>query len=82
MLDYYADAANTINFYSCNQKRIIDSILTLSKLGSHPLKVTPLFVQPVVVVEKVLKMFESGLASRYILLEFRVEQSYHRHGVD
>lgn len=82
VLDCCADAANTINFCSSHQKRIVDDILTLSKLDSHLLMVTPLSVQPVVVVEKVLKMFESKLVSRDILLEFRVEQSYREHGVD
>ncbi|PKS12843.1 hypothetical protein jhhlp_001055 [Lomentospora prolificans] len=82
LLDCCADAANTISFCASHQKRIVDDILTLSKLDSQLLMVTPVSVQPVAVVEKVLKMFETELASRDILLEFRVEQSYCDHGID
>lgn len=82
VLDCCADAANTINFCSGHQKRIVDDILTLSKLDSQLLMVTPVSVQPVVVVEKVLKMFETELTSRDILLEFRVEQPYREYGID
>ncbi|CAI4218611.1 unnamed protein product [Parascedosporium putredinis] len=82
LLDCCADAANTISFCASHQKRIVDDILTLSKLDSQLLMVTPVSVQPVAVVEKVLKMFETELASRDILLEFRVEQPYRDQGID
>ncbi|KEZ46024.1 Uncharacterized protein SAPIO_CDS1433 [Scedosporium apiospermum] len=82
LLDCCADAANTISFCASHQKRIVDDILTLSKLDSQLLMVTPVSVQPVAVVERVLKMFETELASRDILLEFRVEQPYRDYGID
>ncbi|SPO02214.1 related to sensory transduction histidine kinase, partial [Cephalotrichum gorgonifer] len=82
MLDCCADAANTISFCANHQKRIVDDILTLSKLDSQLLMVTPVLVQPVAVVETVLKMFQTELASRDILVEFCVEQPYLDYGID
>jgi CheY-like chemotaxis protein len=60
----------------------VDDILTLSKLDSKLLLVTPVDAQPVVVVEKVLKMFEPELRSSDIKGEFRIERSYLDMGLD
>ena len=76
LLDSCVEAANTISLCASHQKRIVDDILTLSKLDSKLLLVTPVDVQPVTVVQNVLRMFESELASNDITGEFRIEQSY------
>lgn len=76
LLDSCVEASNTISLCANHQKRIVDDILTLSKLDSKLLLVTPADVQPVVVVEEVLKMFEPELRSNGIRGEFRIEQSY------
>ncbi|KAB5578565.1 hypothetical protein GE09DRAFT_555671 [Coniochaeta sp. 2T2.1] len=82
LLDGCVEASNTISLCANHQKRIVDDILTLSKLDSKLLLVTPVDVQPVVVVEKVLKMFEPELRSNDIRGEFRIEQSYLDLGLD
>ncbi|RKU44637.1 hypothetical protein DL546_007499 [Coniochaeta pulveracea] len=76
LLDSCVEAANTISLCANHQKRIVDDILTLSKLDSQLLLVTPVDVQPVQVVERALRMFEAELRSHDIKGEFYVEQSY------
>jgi signal transduction histidine kinase len=46
----------TIIACSVHQKRIVDDILTLSKLDSRLLLITPVKVQPVSVIKESLKM--------------------------
>lgn len=58
------------------QKRIIDDILSLSKLDAALLVVTPVAVQPIAVVQRALKMFEGELESNDIAMEFRMDKSY------
>lgn len=52
------------------------TVLTLSKLDSALLLVTPVDVQPVAVVQRALKMFEGELDTNDISLAFQVESSY------
>lgn len=66
MLDCRADTATTVNFCSGHKNCIMDDILALSKLDSHFLVVTSVSGA---VAERILKIFESELASRDILLE-------------
>lgn len=75
-LDNCIEAANTISLCANHQKRIVDDILTLSKLDSQLLLVTPVDTQPVVVVENVFRMFESELKSNDITGEFQIDKSY------
>jgi len=58
MLTAFLDAANTISLFAGHQMRIVDDIVTLSKLDSGLISVTPVDVQPLVVVEQVVKMFQ------------------------
>ena len=81
LLENCLDAANTINLCASHQKRIVDDILTLSKLDSNLLAVTPVDEQPVRVVQRALKMFESELTAHDIEFEFCVDQSFERHGI-
>lgn len=82
LIDSCMEAANTISLCASHQKRIVDDILTLSKLDSNLLLVTPVDVQPVRVVQNVIKMFESELGSHNIKGIFQIEQSYRDLGVD
>ncbi|RDA92890.1 hypothetical protein CP533_3880 [Ophiocordyceps camponoti-saundersi (nom. inval.)] len=81
-LEACLDAANTINLCASHQKRIVDDILTLSKLDSNLLAVTPVDEQPVTAVQRALKMFESELQAHDIELELSVDDSFERHGVE
>ena len=65
-----------------HQGRIINDVLTLSKLDSAMLQVSPTPTQPPVVVKGALKMFEGELASHDIKLEFSFEESYERFEID
>ncbi|KAI0160631.1 hypothetical protein GGR57DRAFT_388932 [Xylariaceae sp. FL1272] len=76
------EAANTITLCASHQKRIVDDILTLSKLDSQLLLVTPVDVQPVSVVKRVLKMFEGELSTNGIEMKFQVKNRYIDMGID
>ncbi|KAI0204626.1 histidine kinase [Astrocystis sublimbata] len=76
------EAANTITLCASHQKRIVDDILTLSKLDSQLLLVTPVDVQPLAVVQRVLKMFEGELNTNGIEMKFQVKNRYIDMGVD
>jgi signal transduction histidine kinase len=60
----------------------VDDVLTLSKLDSALLMVTPVDVQPLAVVQRALKMFEGELQNADIQLKFVVDKSYRDQGVD
>ncbi|KAK0118177.1 hypothetical protein ONS95_012482 [Cadophora gregata] len=75
-LENSIDASQTIALCAQHQKRIVDDILTLSKLDSALLVVTPVSVQPVAVVQRALKMFEGELDTNDIAMEFMMETSY------
>ncbi|KAG6036935.1 hypothetical protein E4U41_005408 [Claviceps citrina] len=81
LLDGCLDAANTINLCASHQKRIVNDILTLSKLDSHLLAVTPGDEQPVKVVQSALKMFEPELVAHDIEFECKVDESFERYGI-
>ena len=60
----------------------MDDILTLSKLDSQLLLVTPVDAQPLTVAQRALKMHEGELQTVDIQLKFVVEDSYKNLGVD
>ncbi|EHL01827.1 putative Hybrid signal transduction histidine kinase K [Glarea lozoyensis 74030] len=81
-IDSIADASSTILLCAQHQKRIIDDILTLSKLDADLLFIAPIEAQPVAVVRDALKMFEGELHKADLTLRFIVEESYTRLSVD
>lgn len=52
------DAAQTILLCASHQKRVVDDILTMSKLDSTRLMITPVDVMPEALVQEAMKMFE------------------------
>jgi len=76
LLSSCLDAAQIINLCSQHQKRIVDDILTLSKLDSQLLLVTPIDAQPLTIVQRALKMHEGELHAADIQMKFVVDQSY------
>ena len=76
------DAAQIINLCSQHQKRIVDDILTLSKLDSKLLLVTPVDAQPLTVVQRALKMHEGELQAADIQMRFQVRESWKAMGLD
>lgn len=82
ILDNCIEAAATVSLCAGHQKRIVDDVLTLSKLDSKMLLVTPVDVKPVDVVQQVMKMFEPELNSNEITAEFKIQQSFRDLNVD
>jgi signal transduction histidine kinase len=76
------EAIQTILTCSMHQKRIIDDILTLSKLDSRLLLITPIQVQPVSVVQEALKMFEVQAQNADVSLSYEKDESLVRNNVD
>ena len=56
--------------------------MTLSKLDSALLLVTPVDVQPVTVVQRALRMFEGEMQTADISMEFKVDDSFNELRVD
>ena len=75
LLDNAVDSAQTIALCASHQKRIVDDILTLSKLDSALLLVTPTDVMPVSVAQRALKMFDGEVQTADITLELKVDAS-------
>ncbi|KAI9837003.1 MAG: hypothetical protein M1819_000652 [Sarea resinae] len=76
LLESNIDAAQTISLCAQHQKRIIDDVLTLSKLDSSLLLVTPTDIQPISVVQRALKMFQGEFQSADIQLKFVVGDTF------
>ncbi|EXJ77748.1 hypothetical protein A1O3_09977 [Capronia epimyces CBS 606.96] len=74
--------AKTILLCAAHQKRIIDDVLTLSKLDSQLLSITPVVVQPQGVVESALTMFRAEFDRNAISVENIVDEMYTQCGVD
>ncbi|KAF2665644.1 hypothetical protein BT63DRAFT_391916 [Microthyrium microscopicum] len=70
------DASRTIVYCGRHQKRIIDDVLTLSKLDSNLLSITPVETQPLHVVEEVLKVFDTEIRASNIKTQTKLADSY------
>ena len=71
------DAAQTITLCAQHQKCIVDDILTLSKLDSSLLVITPDRVHPPTLIGKALKMYDAELERAGIEARLEIQQSYH-----
>ncbi|KAH6611876.1 hypothetical protein C7974DRAFT_476635 [Boeremia exigua] len=70
------ESLQTIVSCSLHQKRVIDDVLTLSKLDSSLILITPVRVQSAVVVSEALKMFDVECSQMEIQLEFRQDATF------
>ncbi|KFA72821.1 hypothetical protein S40288_09508 [Stachybotrys chartarum IBT 40288] len=75
-LDDCLDAARTISYCGRHQKRIIDDVLTLSKLDSNLLSISPIETRPLDVVEEVLKVFDTEIRASSISAKTELAKSY------
>jgi signal transduction histidine kinase len=64
------DSLNTIISCSLHQKRVVDDILTLSKMDSNLMTISPIRVEPVNVVSEAIRMFELECQKDDIDLQF------------
>lgn len=65
-----------------HQKRIIDDVLTISKLDSNMLSISPIPVRPTSAVTQALRMFQSELQRSDVALDYTVGPSYEAHKVE
>lgn len=82
LLDQTLDSAQTIAQCAQHMRHIVDDILTISKLDSGLLVITPVDTQPESVVKHAVKMFESEAKAAGVNLSFVVDHSYHELEVD
>jgi signal transduction histidine kinase len=61
-----------------HQKRVIDDVLTLSKMDSNLILITPMRVQPAVVVSDAVKMFEVECQQADITLSFKIDETFYQ----
>jgi PAS domain S-box-containing protein len=81
LIDSCIENAEIIVTCAQHQKRIVDDILTMSKLDSQLLAITPITVDTIDVVQEALKMFEVEARRVDIDLGMIVDQSYHDLGM-
>lgn len=72
------EAAETISYCGQHQKRIIDDILTLSKLDSDLLNITPVVANPANVAREALKIFEAQFRALGVTSQLNLSQEYKR----
>ena len=71
------DSAQTIMLCAQHQKRIVDDIITLSKLDANLLLISPDRISAPILLEKTFKMYEAELARSFITASVILENSYH-----
>ncbi|KAL1869350.1 hypothetical protein Daus18300_005562 [Diaporthe australafricana] len=81
-LEACLESAQTISLCVQHQKSIVDDILTISKLDSNLLLITPVVTQPKQILSRAIKMFESELQAKDIKAKVETISSYTDLGVD
>lgn len=81
-IESHLESADIIMACALHQKRIIDDVLTLSKLDAELVHICPVPVQPAQAVRQALKMFDGELQKSDIELDFAIHESYWSFGVD
>lgn len=76
------EAAQTINLCGMHQKRIVDDILTMSKLDSNMISLAPDRVRPIQLARKALKMFEAEIEAANIDAAVSVNESFDQMNID
>lgn len=81
-LETSLDGAQTIVQCAQHQKRIVDDILTMSKLDSDLLSIAPVQTQPRELAARSVKMLESEARAADVDMRFEVEQSFENLKID
>lgn len=82
IIDECIESANNIALCVQHQKSIVDDILTVSKLDSNLLLITPIPTQPVAVVRRAMGMFRPEVQAKNISFEFVPHESLEGPDVD
>jgi CheY-like chemotaxis protein len=75
-------AARTILTCSAHARRIMDDVLTFSKMGARLLKIHPVPCQPVSLLGNALAIFQGDAMASAATLNFHVDESIHQLQVD
>jgi PAS domain S-box-containing protein len=75
-VETHLESAEIIMACAQHQKRIIDDVLTLSKLDSGLLVICPIECQPDEIIKQALKMFDSEFLKADIGLEYKLLPTY------
>jgi PAS domain-containing protein len=81
-LEQTLDAAQTIAQCAQHMRHIVDDILTISKLDSGLLVITPVDAQPESLLKHAVKMFEAEAKAARVDLSFSIDQSYRNMELD
>jgi signal transduction histidine kinase len=76
------DAIDTIQACATHQKRIVDDILTLSKLDSKLLVISPIVLQPTALLQDAYKMFKDEAHKARVDLEVQCDCSIAQMNID
>lgn len=75
LINNSVDAIETILACATHQKRIVDDILTLSKLDSKLLVISPITMQPTALLQDTYKMFKDEASKAGVNLEVQCDPS-------
>lgn len=75
LMEAMHENARTILLCTSFQRRIIDDILTVSKLDSTLLTITPVLVEPWMVMQDIMQMFDAEMSASDIVSTYNVEAS-------
>ncbi|PVI07107.1 aerobic respiration control sensor protein arcB [Periconia macrospinosa] len=76
------EAANNIALCVQHQKSIVDDILTISKLDSNLLLITPVPVQPFAIIHRAMSMFKPEVQAKDIQFHYYPDTSLEKLGVN
>ncbi|KLU90858.1 hypothetical protein MAPG_09383 [Magnaporthiopsis poae ATCC 64411] len=82
VIESCVEAAHTIALCVQHQKSIVDDILTISKLDSNLLLITPVPTQPLTILRRAVKMFDPELQAKRIEVEIQTHPHFHELAVD
>ncbi|KAJ5135315.1 uncharacterized protein N7515_004593 [Penicillium bovifimosum] len=77
-----AQAARTISLCIAHQKRIVDDVLTFSKLDASMLTLSPRRAEPKRHLAKSLSIFRPELRKQDIEFEYKLDNSYAENGIE
>lgn len=81
-VDNIVESARTINLCVGHQTRLSNDILTLSRLDSNLLQISPVPVQPDAFIQQTLKVFEAEVKSSGMTLSLHIEPTLKTCNVD
>lgn len=81
-MEEIVQATETINLCLVHQKKVVDDVLSFSKLDASMLCLSPQIIRPKVELPISLKMFKPELRKQDIQFEYRLDYSYVDYSID